>query len=429
MKFDKFKIDSEYVKLLEKQFITEATPVQEAVIPPMLKGRDIIAKAQTGTGKTLSFVLPILNNIDKENNHTQALILAPTRELSEQITEVIAKLGEIFDIGVVPVYGGHNVEGQISKLRNNVKVVVGTPGRILDHLRRGTINFKYLRTLVIDEADQMLDMGFLEDIELLSGKIPKNLQVAMLSATMPDQIIKLGKQITKNPVLVEINKDIVVIEKIKQIAVHTTEERKFDSLNFVLDIYKPFMTIIFAGSKKGADELHNKMIEMGRSDMDVLHGDLSQNKREAITKKFRNLELPILITTDIAARGMDFEGVSHVINYDLPKNLEYYVHRVGRTGRKGNDGVAVSLVSDKDEKYLDKIKKMIKISIPEIYDRGDYEREKINLEAMREVEIVEKKQYKPKSVYLRDKAKKEKSFKNKISANKGGAKSSKGRRK
>lgn len=428
MKFENLKIDAAYVEALAKEYIIEPTPVQVEVIPAMLKGRDVIAKAQTGTGKTLSFVLPILNDIDKENNHTQALILAPTRELSEQITDVITKLGAIYDIGVVPVYGGHNLEGQMSKLRNNVKVVVGTPGRILDHLRRGTINFKFLKTIVIDEADQMLAMGFLEDIELLSSKIPEKLQVAMLSATMPDQIVKLGKQITKNPVVVEIDPNIVVIEKIRQIAVHTTEDRKLSTLNMALELYNPFMTMIFVGSKQKANELHNKLIEQGRTDIDVLHGDLSQNKREAITKKFRNLELPILITTDIAARGMDFEGVTHVINYDLPKNLEYYIHRVGRTGRKGNEGVAISLVEQRDEKYLDKIKKMIKVTIPEVYDRGDYEREKIDMDAMKKAEIVEKKAYKPKSQYLRDKAKKEKSSKNKISYNKGGAKAPRGRK-
>ncbi len=394
MKFKDFKIDNRYVQVLEKNYITTPTKIQEKAIPYILSKRDVIGKAQTGTGKTLAFLLPIFNMMDYENNHTQALVIVPTRELADQITEVCKILAEPFDVGVVSVFGGHNIESQISKLKNKVQIVVGTPGRILDHLRRGTINFKYLKQMVIDEADQMLAYGFMEDLELLAAKIPKNLQIMMFSATMPENIQQLARRIMLNPMTVEIDPEIVVLDQIKQLVIKTTEDRRLDSLLMALEIYNPFMAMIFTKSKQRAKELYAALLEKGITDVEVLHGELSQNKREQILKKFRSLKLPYLIATDIAARGMDIEGVTHVFNYDTPRDAEYYVHRVGRTGRVKAEGVAVTLVDENDEKYLAKIEKTIKISIPKVYDRSDYERAKLNFDDIKEMKVEELKERK-----------------------------------
>lgn len=394
MKFSKFKINQEYVEILAKNYITEPTKIQEESIPHILAGRDFIGKAQTGTGKTIAFLLPIFQMIDATNKHTQALVIVPTRELADQITQVGKMLGEANGIGVVSVFGGHNIEAQITRLRNNVQIVVGTPGRILDHLRRGTINFKYLKHMVIDEADQMLAYGFMEDLELLSSKIPERIQILMFSATMPDNIKQLARRIMNAPITVEINPEIVVLDQIKQLVIKTTEDRRIDSLLMAMDIYNPFMAMIFTKSKQRAKELYEKLLEKGITDVEVLHGDLSQNKREQILKKFRSLKLPYLIATDIAARGMDIEGVSHVFNYDTPRDTEYYVHRVGRTGRINNEGIAVTLVDEKDERYLEKIEKTIKLTIPKIYDRSDYERSKLDIEAVKNLKLEELKEKK-----------------------------------
>ena len=394
MKFNEFKIDQKYVELLAKNYITEPTKIQEESMPHILAKRDLIGKAQTGTGKTLAFLLPIFEMIDASNKHTQALVIVPTRELADQITQVGKMLGEVDDIGVVSVFGGHNIESQISRLKNKVQIVVGTPGRILDHLRRGTINFKFLKHMVIDEADQMLTYGFMEDLELLSSKIPEKIQIMMFSATMPDNIKQLARKIMKSPITVEINPEIVVLDQIKQLVIKTTEERRIDSLIMAMDIYNPFMAMIFTKSKQRAKELYEKLLQKGITDVEVLHGELSQNKREQILKKFRSLKLPYLITTDIAARGMDIEGVSHVFNYDTPRDTEYYIHRVGRTGRIKNEGIAVTLVDENDEKYLTKIEKAIKLSIPKVYDRSDYERTKLDFEAIKNLKLEELKEKK-----------------------------------
>lgn len=387
MKFTELKIDKKYVDILKENYITEATKIQEKAIPAVLTKRNVVGKAQTGTGKTLAFLLPIFNMIEAENPHTQVLILAPTRELADQITDVAKMLGEANDIGVVSVFGGHNIEGQIQRLRNRVQIVVGTPGRILDHLRRGTINFKHLKHMVIDEADQMLAFGFLEDIELLSTKIPQNQQILLFSATMPDNIVSLAKRIINNPIKIDIDPEIVVLDQIKQLVIKTTEERRTESLLLALEIHNPFMAMVFTKSKQRAKTLYDELIAKGFTEIEVLHGDLTQSKREQILKKFRSLNLPLLITTDIAARGMDIEGVTHVFNYDVPRDVEYYVHRVGRTGRKGNEGVAVTLVDQGDERYLTKIEKNIKLKIPTVFDRSEYERSKLDIDEIRDMRV------------------------------------------
>ncbi|MBP2027673.1 ATP-dependent RNA helicase DeaD [Acetoanaerobium pronyense] len=387
--FESLGINEIYIDKMKNEYITEPTKIQEEAIPFIMKGRDIIGKAQTGTGKTLAFALPILQLIDEDIATTQALILTPTRELALQITQVFEYLTADSNIGIVPVYGGHDVDKQINRLKTKSQIVVGTPGRILDHLRKGTINFKHLKRIVIDEADQMMAFGFMEDIDILMSKTPQNLQKMIFSATIPDRIRKLGRRIMKNPINIEIDPETVVVKEIRQVIIRTTEDRRFDSLKMAIEEFRPFMSIIFCKSRERANEVYNLMIKKGL-DAEILHGEFSQTKRETIMKRFKDLKFPYLVTTDISARGMDIEGVTHVFNYDIPREIEYYIHRIGRTGRAGETGIAISLVSDKEVTQMEKIQKNVGITIQSVYDRSDYERERIDKEKLLEGKIKTK---------------------------------------
>lgn len=388
-KFKELGINDKYIDKLTKNYITEPTKIQSKAIPIVLKNRDIIGKAQTGTGKTLAFALPLLEMLNHDIGSTQVLILTPTRELSLQISKVFEDLTEGEDIGVVAVYGGHDVDKQINALAGKSQIVIGTPGRILDHIRRGTVNFKHLKHIVIDEADQMMALGFVEDIELLINKTPQKLQKMIFSATMPDKIRKLARHIMQNAVNVDIDPEKVVIEGIRQIIIRTTHERKIESLAMAIERFNPFMAIIFCKSRERANELYDEMSRR-QYDCDILHGEFSQNKRENIMKRFRDLKFPFLITTDISARGMDIDGVTHVFNYDVPREIEYYIHRVGRTGRAGEKGIAISIITDRELEQMQKIQKVVGITIPQVYDRSDYERQRIDNEVLLEGKIKTK---------------------------------------
>ncbi len=388
-KFKELGISDKYIDKLTKNYITEPTKIQTKAIPLVLKSRDIIGKAQTGTGKTLAFALPLLEMLNSDIGSPQVLILTPTRELSLQITKVFEDLTQTEEIGVVAVYGGHDVDKQINALSGKAQIVIGTPGRILDHIRRGTVNFKHLKHIVIDEADQMMAFGFVEDIELLINKTPQKLQKMIFSATMPDKIRKLARHIMQNAVNVDIDPEKVVIEDIRQIIIRTTHDRKIESLAMAIERFNPFMAIIFCKSRERANELYDEMSKRSY-DCDILHGEFSQNKRENIMKRFRDLKFPFLITTDISARGMDIEGVTHVFNYDVPREIEYYIHRVGRTGRAGEKGIAISLVTDRGLEMMQKIQKVVGITIPQVYDRSDYERQRIDNEVLLEGKIKTK---------------------------------------
>lgn len=390
MKFENLNINNVFIKKLRKNYIFEPTEVQEKSIPLIMAGKNTIVKAQTGTGKTLAFLLPILNQIDDSNNHIQAVILTPTRELADQITKVGKMLTKGTPLKVESVFGGHRFEGQATQIEN-AHVVVGTPGRILDHLRRGTINFRYLSKFIIDEADQMLAYGFIEDIYLLNSKIPKNQQYMLFSATMQPNITKLVSDIIAHPKYVEITPEEVVVDDIKQLILITNEERRFKTLKFALDLYNPFMAIIFTKSKDRAKQLYEKFIDNGITSVELLHGELTQSRRENILKQFRNLKTQYLISTDISARGLDVTGVTHVFNYDVPRDQEYYVHRIGRTGRMGKVGYAITLMDESESKYVNKIEKYISRTIPKIFDRSDYERSKIDEEEVLSLSIKEKK--------------------------------------
>lgn len=377
MKFKEFNLRKEHILALQDMYIENPTDIQSKVIPKMRKGKDILAHAQTGTGKTLAFLIPILESIPDISSGIKSLIIVPTRELSNQITDVLKYFQKYRSLSVVNASGGHNITTQIQKLSSNTDIVVGTPGRVLDLLRNGNINFKNIDSFVIDEMDQILSFGFLEDVILLMNKTPRKKQVCMFSATVSQDVKKLSKQFMLNPIYLTAERGEVVLDNISQLIVQTKDSRKLSSLIYSIEKINPFMCMIFCNSKKNAEKLYSDFIHHQYKNMELLHGEMSQNKRENILKKFRELKVQYLITTDLSARGMDIEGVSHVINYDIPRDVEYYIHRIGRTGRMNQIGYAISFVTEKDIANMKKIQKRIKKTIPVVYDTNDKEREKM----------------------------------------------------
>lgn len=361
--------------------IAAPTPIQEQTIPSVLEGKDVIAKAQTGTGKTLAFVLPILEKIDVHNSDVQALILTPTRELAQQISKEIKRMIEnVEGIHVLAVYGGKDVEHQLKKLKGARHIVVATPGRLLDHIRRESIDLSTVGMLVLDEADQMLHMGFLPEVEDIIYETFSSRQTMLFSATIPEEIKSLAKKYMVEPEFIEVKAKKVTVEEVKQVVIETTDRRKQATLLHLIQEHRPFLAIIFCRTKIRVSKLHDALIANGY-ESDELHGDLSQSKREKAMKRFRDAKSQFLVATDVAARGLDVEGVTHVFNYDIPTDVESYVHRIGRTGRAGGDGVAFTFVAPKDLEFLRMIEKgigqrleiqVIKgVSIP---DREDYQR-------------------------------------------------------
>ncbi|OAS83180.1 DEAD/DEAH box helicase [Metabacillus litoralis] len=359
------------------------TPIQEKTIPSILAGKDVIAQAQTGTGKTLAFVLPILEKIDSSKSDIQSLILTPTRELAQQISKEIKKMIEnLEDINVLAVYGGQDVEHQLKKLKGAQHIVVATPGRLLDHIRRKTIDLSTVEMLVLDEADQMLHMGFLPEVDDIIYETLSTRQTMLFSATMPNEIRSLAKKYMQEPESIQVKAKRITVDEIRQIVIETTDRRKQGTLLHLLEEHRPFLGIIFCRTKIRAKKLQEALIANGY-ESEELHGDLTQAKREKAMKRFREAKIQFLVATDVAARGLDVEGVTHVFNYDIPHDVESYVHRIGRTGRAGGDGVAFTLVAPKDIDFLRMIEKgigqtlekqVIKgISIP---DRDDYEQER-----------------------------------------------------
>lgn len=375
--FKELGIDEEIEKGLKKNGITSPTPIQSQSIPFLLKGRDLIAQAQTGTGKTLAFLLPILEKIDTNNKDVQALIITPTRELAIQITAEAKKLSKIKNINTLSVYGGQDVDAQIRKLNNGVHLVVGTPGRIIDHLRRETINFGKLDMLVLDEADQMLHMGFLVDIETIIRQTPKRRQTMLFSATMRQDIKQLAGKYLRDPQNIVIESKNVTLDSVEQIIVETTDRGKQEALFKSLDKYNPFLAIIFCRTKRRVKAL-NDALQMAGYNSDETHGDLSQAKRERVMKNFKSAKLQYLVATDIASRGIDVEGVTHIFNYDIPETPDSYIHRIGRTARAGKSGVAVTFVTPKNIEELNAIERKIKMDIKTIEQKEKKNRQKSN---------------------------------------------------
>ncbi len=365
MSFYKLGINSDLVYALENQDIFTPTPIQSLSIPLVLAGEDLIAEAQTGTGKTLAFLLPLFQNIDIENNHIQGLVITPTRELAIQITHVANELSEIIPINILSVYGGQDVNAQLHKLKGSIQLVIGTPGRILDHLKRGTINFNELKTLVVDEADQMFHIGFKVEVDDILSQLPRSRQTLCFSATISHVVNTFSKKHLIDPQHVRAPKEQVTLTNITQFVVETSNRRKYDDFLKVLKQNYPNKAIIFCRSRMGTHTLYELMLASGFN-VEELHGALTQAKREFVMTAFRNNKIKFLVATDVAARGLDVEGVTHVFNYNLPDEPESYVHRIGRTGRAGQGGVAYTILTSKDEKRLEAIEVFIEMKINRI---------------------------------------------------------------
>ncbi|SKA12442.1 ATP-dependent RNA helicase DeaD [Pilibacter termitis] len=359
MKFSELGLSKELLASIERAGFEEATPIQEQTIPLALKGMDVIGQAQTGTGKTASFGLPMLQKIDTELRELQGLVIAPTRELAIQTQEELYRLGRDRKIRVHSVYGGADIRRQIHALKDKPHIVVGTPGRLLDHINRRTLKLETVQTLVLDEADEMLNMGFLEDIEAIISKVPEHRQTLLYSATMPDAIKRIGVKFMKDPQHVKIKAKEMTADLIDQYYIRAKEYEKFDIMTRLLDVQQPELTIVFGRTKRRVDELSRGLEARGYR-AEGIHGDLTQQKRMSTLRAFKSGELDILVATDVAARGLDISGVTHVYNYDIPQDPESYVHRIGRTGRAGKDGISVTFVTPNEIGYLHTIENLTK---------------------------------------------------------------------
>ena len=359
MKFSELGLSQDLLTAIEKHGYVEATPIQEQTIPLTLAGKDVIGQAQTGTGKTAAFGLPILNMIDTDSNQVQALVVSPTRELAIQTQDELFKLGRDKRVKVQAVFGGADIRRQINGLSHGAHIVVGTPGRLIDHINRGTINLSNVKTLVLDEADEMLNMGFLEDIESILKAVPDQRQTLLFSATMPPAIKRIGVQFMTNPEHIQIAAKELTTDLVEQFYVRVRDFEKFDTLTRILDVQQPKLAIMFGRTKRRVDEL-TRGLELRGFNAAGIHGDLTQQKRSQVLKQFKNGEIKILVATDVAARGLDVSGVDYVYNFDIPQDSESYVHRIGRTGRAGAHGTSVTFISNAEMDYLKDIEKLTK---------------------------------------------------------------------
>lgn len=361
MRFEDFSLSKETLKAISEIGFEEPTPIQISAIPKVLSGHDIVGQAQTGTGKTAAFGIPISEWSNKKEAPF-AIILEPTRELAVQVAQEINRLGKYKKLKVLPVYGGKSIENQIKALRRGVNVIVGTPGRVIDHLNRKTISLSEIKIVVLDEADEMLNMGFIDDIETILKNIPSERQTLLFSATMPQPIIDIAKRYMRKPQKIRVNTRDIVVPKIKQIFYEVRENEKINALSRLLDIEEPGLAIVFCHTRREVDEVALKLGQMGYN-AGALHGDYAQTRRDEVMNKFKNGMLDILVATDVAARGLDIQNVTHVINYSIPQDPEKYVHRIGRTGRAGKSGIAITFVTPREYRHLRLIEKTAKTSI------------------------------------------------------------------
>ena len=359
MKFTELQLSEDILRAVEKIGFTEPSPIQELTIPLALEGRDVIGQAQTGTGKTAAFGLPTLNKIDTDRNLVQALVIAPTRELAVQSQEELFRFGREKGVKVRSVYGGSSIEKQIKALKSGAHIVVGTPGRLLDLIKRRALKLNHVETLILDEADEMLNMGFLEDIEAIISSVPQERQTLLFSATMPEAIKRIGVNFMKEPEHVKIAAKELTTELIDQYYIRVKENEKFDTMTRLMDVDQPELSIVFGRTKRRVDEI-TRGLKLRGYRAEGIHGDLDQGKRLRVLRDFKNDNLDILVATDVAARGLDISGVTHVYNYDIPQDPESYVHRIGRTGRAGKSGQSITFVSPNEMGYLAIIEKLTK---------------------------------------------------------------------
>lgn len=363
LRFEEFEIDERILRAVEDMGFEEASPIQAQAIPELLTGKDVVGQAQTGTGKTAAYSIPLLMSIEPELKKPQAVVLCPTRELAIQVADEIRKLAKYMsDIKVLPVYGGQEIVKQIKSLKNGVQIIVGTPGRVMDHMRRKTVKFDEVKMVVLDEADEMLDMGFREDMETILAGTPDERQTVMFSATMPKPILDIAGRFQKDPYVIKVVRKELTVENIEQFYYEVRPKNKPELLCRLIDIYNPKLSVVFCNTKRQVDELISELKGRGYF-ADGIHGDMKQQQRDRVMSDFRSGKTEILIATDVAARGIDVDDVDVVFNYDLPQDEEYYVHRIGRTGRAGREGVALSFVSGKEAYKLKEIERYCKTKI------------------------------------------------------------------
>lgn len=361
--FRDLNLPEELLQALEKVGYEKPTPIQAQCIPLIVDGHDLLGTAQTGTGKTAAFALPMLANIDPDDKNTQLLVLAPTRELAIQVAEAFQVYASFSKkINVLPIYGGSSYDNQIRQLRRGTQVVVGTPGRVIDHIKKGTLKLDKLKFLVLDEADEMLRMGFIDDVEWILGHAPKERQTALFSATMPDPIRKITKRYLKDPKSVKIESKVTTASTIRQRYVQVAGHHKMEALTRIMEVESFDGVIIFVRTKTATMELAEKLSARGYA-VEPLNGDIPQNSRERTVDRLKKGKIDILVATDVVARGLDVERVSHVINFDVPYDTESYVHRIGRTGRAGREGDAILFISHREKRMLFSIERATRQSI------------------------------------------------------------------
>ncbi len=359
--FESFGLNRRVLQAIHDMGFEEPSPIQAACIPVVLEGRDVIGQAQTGTGKTAAFGIPLVERVSTEPR-VQAIVLTPTRELAIQVAGEIRKIAKYKRVRSVPIYGGQSIVHQIRALKQGVQIVIGTPGRVLDHIHRGTLSLSDVRMVVLDEADEMLDMGFIDDIEAILRETPSDRQTMLFSATFPNEVKRLALRYMRDPQHITVNRGEVTVPQIDQVCYKVLERNKLDSLCRIVDSEDIQLGIIFCRTKRGVDDLVEALLARGYL-ADGLHGDLSQAQRDRVMRKFRKNEIELLVATDVAARGLDVDDVTHVINYDVPQDPESYVHRIGRTGRAGKRGLAITLVTPREYKLLKQIEREIKQKI------------------------------------------------------------------
>ena len=363
MKLEELNIDERILRAIEDMGFEETSPIQTQAIPAVCEGIDVVGQAQTGTGKTAAYTIPMLMKIDPQIKKPQAIVLCPTRELAVQVAEEIRKLAKYMsDIKVLPVYGGQEIVRQIKSLKTGVQIIVGTPGRVMDHMRRKTVKFDNINMVILDEADEMLDMGFREDMETILTETPQDRQTVMFSATMPKAIMDIARNFQKDARVIKVVRKELTVSNIEQFYYEVRPKNKTEVLCRLIDIYNPRLSVVFCNTKRQVDELISELKGRGYF-ADGIHGDMKQQQRDRVMDDFRSGNVDILIATDVAARGIDVDDVDMVFNYDIPQDEEYYVHRIGRTGRAGRSGMALSFISGKEVYKLKDIERYCKTKI------------------------------------------------------------------
>jgi len=391
IKFEDLPINDDIKRAVIEMGFEEPSPIQAQSIPVILSGKDVIGQAQTGTGKTAAFSIPILQMVDQNDKSLQAIVLCPTRELAIQVSAEIKKIGKyMHGVRTLPVYGGQPIDRQIKSLKSGVQVVIGTPGRVIDHINRKTLKLDKVKMVILDEADEMLDMGFREDIEMILSKTPEERQTTFFSATMAKGILDLTRKYQNDPEHIKVVRQELTVPNIKQYYIETRSSNKLEVLCRLVDVYNPKLSVVFCNTKRLADELVSDLQARGYF-ADALHGDLKQTQRDIVMDKFRNGTIDILVATDVAARGIDVDDVEAVFNYDLPQDEEYYVHRIGRTGRAGRNGISFTFVFGKDMRKMRDIERYTKSKLAkhEIPSIADVEEKKVNAFFSQVKEVIE----------------------------------------